>query len=112
LLLAARPDWEINLAASGAAALQLLQTQMHDVVVTDLQMPALDGIALLRRLKSEQLPVMRVIHSSHIELLGQVELDELSHAVIAKPARPDQLIMVLEWALAQGQRRLRDSVGY
>jgi len=112
LLLGARPGWEIDMAESGDAALRLLKTKTYDVVVTDLQMPAVDGFALLRRLKSEQPSVMRVIHSSHIESLSREELEELSHAVVTKPGRPDELVMVLEWALDQRRRRMRDSVGY
>ena len=112
LLLGARPGWEIDMAESGDAALRLLEAKTYDVVVTDLHMPVVDGVALLRRLKSEQPSLMRVIHSSHVESLTREELEELSHAVVTKPGRPDELVMVLEWALAQRQRRLRDSVGY
>jgi len=112
LLLGARPGWEIDMAESGDAALRLLEAKTYDVVVTDLHMPVVDGLALLRRLKSEQPSLMRVIHSSHVESLTREELEELSHAVVTKPGRPDELVMVLEWALAQRQRRLRDSVGY
>jgi CheY-like chemotaxis protein len=112
LLLGARPAWEIDMAESGDAALLLLEAKRYDVVVTDLHMPVVDGVTLLRRLKSEQPSTMRVIHSSHIESLGRAELEALSHAAINKPARSDELVLVLDWALEQGRRRLRDSVGY
>ncbi len=55
---------------------------------------------------------MRVIHSSHVESLTTEQAQELAHAVLSKPGRPDELIVVLEWALDQRRRRLRDSVGY
>jgi len=100
------------MAESGDAALHLMESKSYDVIVTDLHMPVVDGVALLLRLKSEQPSVMRVIHSSHVESLSRDRLEELSHAVVTKPGRPDELVMVLEWALAQRQRRLRDSVGY
>ena len=112
LLLGARPGWEIDMAENGAAALQLLESRAYDVVVTDLHMPVLGGVPLLLRLISEQPTLMRVIHSSHVESLSREELEALSHAVIAKPARPDELVVVLEWALTQRRRHVRDSVGY
>jgi CheY-like chemotaxis protein len=113
LLLGARPGWEIDMAESAEHALQLLEAKTYDVVVTDLHMPGVDGVALLQRLKTEQPSVMRVIHSSHVESLSRERLEELSHAVVTKPGRPDELVMVLEWALDQRRRRLRDSVnGY
>jgi CheY-like chemotaxis protein len=112
LLLRARPGWEIDLAESGEAALSLLESKTYDVVVTDLHMPVLDGAALLGRLKTEHPNAMRVIHSSHVESLTKEQVQELAHAVLTKPGRPDELVVVLEWALTQGRKQLRDSVGY
>ena len=112
LLLGARPGWEIDMAESGQAAFLLIDSKTYDVVVTDLHMPVLDGIALLTRLKSEQPSVMRVIHSSHVESLSPDQTQDLAHAVLAKPGRPDELVVVLEWAIDQRRRRMRDSVGY
>jgi DNA-binding NtrC family response regulator len=112
LLLAARPGWEIDMAESAEAALQLIENKTYDVVVTDLHMPVLDGLGLLTRLKAEQPSVMRVIHSSHVESLAPEQAQELAHAVLAKPGRPDELVVVLEWAIDQRRRQVRDSVGY
>jgi CheY-like chemotaxis protein len=112
LLLGARPGWEIDMAESGDAALALLEARTYDVVVTDLQMPAFDGVELLRRLKTEQPSVMRVIHSSHVESLLPGQADELANAVLTKPGRPDELVLVLDWAIDQRRRRMPDSAGY
>jgi CheY-like chemotaxis protein len=112
LLLGARPGWEIDMAESVDAALTLAEGKTYDVVVTDLHMPVLDGVALLQRLKTEQPTVMRVIHSSHVESLAPDRVQDLAHAVLAKPGRPDELVVVLEWAIAQRRSRVRDSVGY
>lgn len=112
MLLGARPGWEIDMAESAEAALLLLESKTYDVVVTDLHMPVLDGMALLGRLKTEQPSVMRVVHSSHVESLSPEQGQELAHAVLTKPGRPDELVMVLEWALEQRRKRTRDSMGY
>jgi len=112
LLLGARPSWEIDLAESGDAALSLLESKTYDAIVTDLHMPVVDGVTLLRRLKTEQPNVMRVIHSSHVESLPPELAQELAHATFSKPGRPDELMDVLEWVLALRRKQLRDSVGY
>lgn len=112
LLLGARPHWEIDSAESGASALSLLENQTYDVVVTDLHMPPFDGIALLQRLKAEQPNVMRVIHSSHVEPRNDEQTRELADAVLSKPCRADEPVLVLDWALDERRRRLRSSVGY
>jgi DNA-binding NtrC family response regulator len=111
LLLAARPGWEIDSADSAEAAMQLVQNNGYDVVVTDLHMPQSGGLALLERLKAEQPAVMRVIHSSHVESLSAEQAQELAHAILRKPGRPDEPLLILDWALDQRRRRLRDSVG-
>lgn len=111
LLLGARPGWEIDMAESADAALIVLNAKTYDVVVTDLHMPVFDGISLLKRLKTEQPSLMRVVHSSHVESLTAEQADEFAHALLSKPSRPDQLVSVLEWAIDQRRRRVRDSVG-
>ena len=112
LLLNARPDWEIDTVESGDAALQLIDGSTYHIVVTDLHMPGVDGIALLERLKAEQPLIRRVIHSSHVESLTSEQSRELAHAVLRKPGRADELLRVLDWALDQRQRRLRDSANF
>lgn len=109
LLLGARPGWQIDIAASAEAALLRLRTTTYDVAVTDLHMPILDGISLLARLKTEHPSVMRVIHSSQAESLRGEQSEDLVHALLAKPGRPDELVVVLEWAINQ-RRRLLDHV--
>jgi CheY-like chemotaxis protein len=112
LLVGTRPGWEIDMAESADAALSLLSGKTYDVVVTDLHMPVLDGISLLRRLKTEQPSLMRVVHSSHVESLTAEQADEFAHALLTKPCRSEELVLILEWAIEQRRRRLRDSVGY
>lgn len=112
LLLGSRPGWEIEMAESVEAAFVRLGTGIYDVAVTDLHMPVLDGLSFLRRLKTEHPTVMRVIHSSHVESLSPDQAQELAHAVLSKPGRPEELAVVLEWALAERRRAARDSVGF
>lgn len=101
LLLGRRQGWEIDIAERADAAFRLLETKTYDVVVTDIHMPELNGVALLQRLKSERPCVMRVIHSSHVEPLTGPELEALAHAVVAKPDGAEKLVEVLKRAIAQ-----------
>lgn len=112
LLLGSRPGWEIEMAESVEAAFVRLGAGIYDVAVTDLHMPVVDGLSFLRRLKTEHPTVMRVIHSSHVESLSPDQAQELAHAVLPKPGRPEELVVVLEWALAERRRATRDSVGF
>ncbi len=112
MLLGLRPSWGIDVAESAEMALAALKARTYDVVVTDLQMPGIGGVKLLERLKLEHPTSMRVVHSSHVESLSSVQAEELAHAVINKPGHADELTFLLDWAIDQRRRRLRDSVGF
>jgi two-component system, NtrC family, response regulator AtoC len=52
---------QILAASSGEQALELLESKQMDVVVTDLKMPGMDGLELLRAIKEELSPGTEVI---------------------------------------------------
>src|SRR4051812_7109907 len=52
-------------AGSGAEALALLEKQPIDVMVTDLRMPGVDGMALLRRVAHTSPEVPVIVLSAH-----------------------------------------------
>ncbi|PJK08300.1 DNA-binding response regulator [Lysobacteraceae bacterium NML95-0200] len=61
-LLSLEPDIEVIASvADGEAAWQALQTQAADIVLTDIEMPRLSGLALAQRIAENRLPVKVVI---------------------------------------------------
>jgi DNA-binding NarL/FixJ family response regulator len=53
LLQAERPQWDVRTAASSAAALAILRTEPLDLLVSDIQMPGMDGMALLAEIRQD-----------------------------------------------------------
>jgi two-component system response regulator YesN len=104
LLSLKRPDWEILCAYSGPEAVELLDTYAFDVLMTDLSMPGMDGVTLLKIAQARQPGLVRVVHSSHIGTFGEDRVGELAHRCLAKPARPEDLLDVLDWSVASGAR--------
>jgi DNA-binding NtrC family response regulator len=77
-----------TVTSSGLAseAVNLIDLEVPDAVVTDVQMPTHDGIWLLRELKARlpRVPVIAV--SGHIDVVGLVDLQRLGFAdVLTKP---------------------------
>ncbi len=56
--------WKVQGAADGLQAWRFLQDGKFAVIVTDLQMPSMDGLALLKRIRSMENPPPVVIQTT------------------------------------------------
>lgn len=65
-----REGFVTRLAANGMEALQIVKEEVPDCVLLDMKMPGIDGIEVLKRLKSEwpDVPVMMMTAYGEIEL--------------------------------------------
>lgn len=92
-------ETEILEAANGQEALQLLKNAGADLLVTDLNMPVLDGRELIRRVASSPklngMPIM-VITSSGNEARKQELLELGAQVVLRKPINPMTIAEGLE----------------
>src|SRR3954453_7844227 len=89
-------------AANGQAALDLVELRKPDVICLDVQMPGMDGIAVLRKIKEDH-PDTRVIIVTGHATSGVVK-DALSlgaHGFVVKPFNADKLLRTIHTALAQ-----------
>jgi DNA-binding NarL/FixJ family response regulator len=98
-LQALRPDFRVEFAISGEAALSMLAASRYDVVVTDLEMGRVSGADLLRILARDYPAVRRIVHSSHTEASQMHDLRQMGHAALEKPARPGELLEAVEMVL-------------
>jgi DNA-binding NtrC family response regulator len=98
-------------AAGVNEALRLLARTPLDVVLTDLRMPELTGLDLVRRLQETAPEVPVIVLTGHGSVASAVEcLQAGASDFILKPADPGALEVALERALAS--RALRREVRY
>ena len=65
-LLDAQPDMQVvGAAADGAQVMDLLRTHNPDVVVLDLEMGTMSGLACLERIRAEKIPVRVLVLSAY-----------------------------------------------
>ncbi|MCF6378331.1 response regulator transcription factor [Nocardioides KLBMP 9356] len=85
-------DYEVETAGDGRSALQVVEERMPDVVLLDLGLPDLDGIAVLTQLRSfTQVPV--IVVSARSESDDKVEaLDLGADDFITKPFSIEELL--------------------
>lgn len=58
----------IDTATDGMIAFEKIRTQLPDVAILDINMPGLDGIALLERIRANRIPVKVIFLTSHNEM--------------------------------------------
>jgi DNA-binding NtrC family response regulator len=94
-------------ATEGGAALELLERERPDLVLTDLRMPGMDGLALLKEVKRIDPEAPVVLFTAHATIETAVEAIKAgAFDYITKPFTADQLQVVIERALTQ--RRLQE----
>ena len=88
-------------AGDGVSAVNLARELRPDLVVMDIKMPEMDGIAAARALTEERIsPVLLVTAYSHRELVDNAK-DAGVLAYVAKPFGEAQLVPAVEVALAR-----------
>ena len=96
----ARAGFDVETANDGAAAWEAIERDPVDLLVTDCQMPGLDGIELARRLRSHeetrQIPIV-LLTAKGFELDEAQLADTLSpFLIVPKPFSPRELLQVVQ----------------
>ena len=87
--LLAEEGYEATVAADGEEASQLVSSWHPDLVLTDLEMPRLDGQGLLRRVRQLQPGTPVIVLSAHSEAAGAAEPD----GFFSKPIQVESLLV-------------------
>ncbi|MBU0552985.1 sigma-54 dependent transcriptional regulator [Myxococcota bacterium] len=107
-ILLRRLGYEVETAADGQEALEALSAAPFDAVITDLKMPRLDGMELLREIVSRWAEMPVIIITAHGTVETAVNAVKLgAFDFITKPYDKDELRKVVEKALAT--RRLGET---
>ena len=84
---------------SGAAALEELKVQPYDVVLLDIRMPGMDGLATLSEMKKIAPGVEVIILSGHASLDAAVEINRLGgYDYLMKPCPLEELLLKIDAA--------------
>jgi DNA-binding NtrC family response regulator len=108
--------YETNVAADGAEALALLQKSLHDLVITDVKMPGMSGMDLLRKIRSEYPGTVVVMITAFGAVDTAVEAIKAgAYDYVTKPVHADELEMVARRSLEhldllEENRMLRSSL--
>jgi two-component system, NtrC family, response regulator AtoC len=105
--------WEARAVAAAAEALRELEARDYDLVLTDVRMPGMDGLALLREIQRLRPDLTVIVMSAYGAQEAALEAMKAgAYDYLSKPFRRDEVVLVLRKAeererLARENRRLR-----
>lgn len=100
---------ESDLASNGQEGRRKLEENAYDALVSDLRMPGMDGMQLLRWVKEEGPDIPVIMISAHGDIRDAVDaMREGAYDYLVKPFDPDELLLKVRKAV--DNRRLRLSV--
>ncbi len=110
-----RQEWDMEFLDSGHKALTRMAELPFDLVVTDMLMPGMNGVELLRQVKDRFPKTVRLILSGHAERQLVLQSVGLAHQYLAKPCEAEILKTVLVRAtdpnLTMTNERLMSLIG-
>ena len=103
--------YEVDAVDSGEACLERLGRQAYDVVVLDIWLPGMDGLATLTRMRERQIDVQVVIISGHGNIESAVRAIKMgAFDFVEKPLSLEKTVLVVRNALRQRRLEVENRV--
>jgi putative nucleotidyltransferase with HDIG domain len=91
--------WSVDGVASGPLAIEQMEQQPYDVIVTDMRMPGMDGAELLGIVSDRWPQTIRIVLSGYADQGQTSRLVPFAHQYLSKPCDPGQLEDVVDRCL-------------
>jgi CheY-like chemotaxis protein len=103
----------ITTAPNGEAALAALTASHFDLLISDVRMPVMDGVTLVRNLEPHGITIPAIIFVSGF---GDIDIREMYHlgvqAFLSKPLAREDLLSVIRHALADRSDLWQTPLGF
>lgn len=100
-----RSGFDVRCAGDGEEAWAMIEAERPDILITDCQMPRLDGLSLAQRIRSTpavaDLPIVMLTAKGYELRSENVEQEFGLQAVLAKPFSPKELVSQVEAILVR-----------
>lgn len=95
-------------AGNGAEALRILAANKIDLIISDVRMPVMDGVALLKKINQAGTHKPRVIFITGFSDLSLREAHDMgAEAILEKPLKREELLHVMHSSLAEADELWR-----
>jgi CheY-like chemotaxis protein len=97
-----RSGYRVFTAPNGAEALKVLRTQKVDVILSDIRMPVMDGVTLVRNLNQMESPLPKIIFVTGYGNFSRREILAMGvEALLDKPLSRPILLHTIDQSLMQ-----------
>lgn len=93
-----RNEWSMSFALSGKEALDKMAESPFDVIVTEIQMPGMDGARLLQHVMDKYPNTTRIVFSGDTDQQCSYLAVRLAHQFLSKPTDADTFIQTVSRA--------------
>jgi len=92
--------YRVLMAASGKEGLELLEKQNPQIVLLDIEMPAMSGLEVLKEIRKRELDITVVMITAYGTIERAVEaMKEGAYDFIPKPFEPDHVALIVQKAV-------------
>ena len=91
-----RKKWKMSFAIGGDEAIEWLEKEAFDIVITDMRMPGLSGADLLKNVKTNHPGTARIMLSGYSEEETILDALPVAHQYMSKPCDPVILKRIIE----------------
>ncbi|GEN35398.1 MULTISPECIES: response regulator [Aneurinibacillus] len=112
-ILQLKPEYEVYVAESGMDALNMLETFYPDLILMDIHMPRMDGLAVTRTIKSiPELASIPIVALSALAMKSDIKsaLEAGCIGYITKPVRIRSFLEKIDMYLMQGKQSGETSI--
>ncbi|MFQ5619910.1 MAG: sigma-54-dependent transcriptional regulator [Rhodospirillales bacterium] len=106
-----RHDYEVHIAPSGESGLQQFEAFRPDLVLLDYHLPGIDGVEVLKRIRSVEHGIKAILITAHGNVEVAVEAMKAgAYDYLSKPVVLSELKLLIDKAV--GQERLEGTLSY
>jgi len=91
-------DFELHFVESGEKALELMDKQPFEVLISDMRMPGMNGVQLLTAVKEKFPQTVRFVLSGFSDRKMILDSVGLTHQFFTKPCDPEHLIHAIQFS--------------
>lgn len=98
--------YDVVVTSRGDEAIELLERESFDIVLTDLKMPDMDGLEVLRTIKQRWPDIQVIIITGYGTISTAVQAIKLgAYEYIEKPFTPEDILKVVREALKDREKK-------